>query len=299
MYLWKTPFPYCVILRRKRHKITVYLHKIRGKLSTIVLWITVGFVDKTPRREIMELKRKGKTVVIAIVLAIVLVTFIVCAGAFGIQPIGSADESQITVVLDAGHGGIDGGVVGVNTRVKESVLNLAVVKKLETLFLGAGIDPVLTRSSEAGLYGSATNGFKRRDMLARKKVIEHADADIVISVHMNKYGSASRRGAQVFFRADCTQGISLANKIQNTLNQMDEATRGYTALKGDYYILNCTDIPSVIVECGFLSNAEDEALLVTDVYQEKLAYAIFKGAIEYLSEITFYGFRKNKGLNNV
>lgn len=245
----------------------------------------------------MKLRWNGKTVVVAVVLTIVFVTFIVCVGALGVKPIGSADESQITVVLDAGHGGIDGGVTGVNTNVKESVLNLSVVKKLEALFLSAGMNPVLTRSSDAGLYGAATDGFKKRDMLARKKAIEHADADIVISVHMNKYGSSSRRGAQVFFRADSPQGITLANEIQDALNAMEEATRSYAALKGDYYILNCTDIPSVIVECGFLSNPEDEALLVTDAYQEKIAYAIFKGAIEYLSDITSYGFQKITGSN--
>lgn len=245
----------------------------------------------------MKLKWNAKKIIVALVLFIVFVTFIVCVGALGVKPIGSADGTQITVVLDAGHGGVDGGVTGVNTGVRESELNLAVVKKLESLFLSAGMDPVLTRASDAGLYGAATNGFKKRDMLARKKAIEHADADIVISVHMNKFGNSSRRGAQVFFRADSEQGIALANDIQDSLNGMEEATRTFAPLKGDYYILNCTDIPSVIVECGFLSNPEDEALLMTDEYQAKIAYAVFKGAIDYLSEITSYGFRKNTGSN--
>lgn len=89
----------------------------------------------------MKLKWNAKKIIVALVLFIVFVTFIVCVGALGVKPIGSADGTQITVVLDAGHGGVDGGVTGVNTGVRESELNLAVVKKLESLFLERGDGP--------------------------------------------------------------------------------------------------------------------------------------------------------------
>ena len=104
---------------------------------------------------------------------------------------------------------------------------------------------------------------------------------------MNKYSLQSRRGAQVFYKKSDETGQLLANEVQNSLNGMDTTVRSYSALSGDYYILNCTPYPSIICECGFLSNPEDEKLLLTDEYQEKISYAIFKGVISYLSEASF------------
>jgi N-acetylmuramoyl-L-alanine amidase len=127
-------------------------------------------------------------------------------------------------------------------------------------------------------------------MQKRKEIICEAKPTLVISVHMNKYAESTRRGAQVFFKDGDQLGKSLALNIQKSLNDMEQAVRTCDALKGDYYILNCTNYPSVIAECGFLSNPEDEALLVTDEYQDDLAYAIFKGAVGYLAENSFNYF---------
>lgn len=228
--------------------------------------------------------------IIISVLSITALTFAVCFGALRSKPIGIADGGGVKVVLDAGHGGIDGGVSGVLTGVKESELNLKVVKKLENCFVSAGIDVVLTRSTDAGLYGVATKNLKKKDMQKRKEIIEKANPALVISVHMNKYGVSGRRGAQVFYKKSDEQGKCLAENIQKSFNDMVQASRECSVLTGDYYILNCTDYPSVIAECGFLSNPEDEALLITEEYQEEIAYAIFKGVIGYLSENSFNYF---------
>ncbi len=230
---------------------------------------------------------KGKNLIIAGVLLLACIAGAVCIGAMN-RPNESVAAAEIKVVIDAGHGGIDGGVVGAKTGVKESELNLAVAKKLAKHFENAGVDAVLTRKNAAGLYGAAAGNLKRKDMQARRDIILKEKPTLVISVHMNKYPVSSRRGAQVFFDESDEQGKRLAECVQKSFNDMEEAARQYSALKGDYYILNSHPYPACIAECGFLSNPEDEALLVTEVYQEKIAYAIFKGAIDYLSEATSY-----------
>lgn len=233
---------------------------------------------------------KKKNFLICSVLLVTVITFIICFNALNKLPKQSLVDTKMKVVIDAGHGGIDGGVVGVNTGIKESTLNLLVAKELKRCFLSAGIDVVMTRENENGLYGTATSSRKKKDMQKRKNIIENAQPEMVISVHMNKYSVSTRRGAQVFFDKNNQRGVSLANAVQKSLNAMEETVREYSALNGDYYILTSHNYPSIIVECGFLSNPEDEALLMTDAYRQKIAYAIFKGCIDYLSETTFYPF---------
>lgn len=220
---------------------------------------------------------------IIFVLILTILTGTLCFTAIS-RTSSQATVRKYKIVLDAGHGGIDGGVVGILTGVKESELNLSIVKKLEDYCLNAGFSVVLTRKTQAGLYGLATSNLKRKDMQARKDIILKERPDLVVSVHLNKFSLTSRRGAQVFYREDSAQGKILAQSIQNSFNNMDEASRQSSPLSGDYYLLNCSDYPSVIAECGFLSNPEDEALLITEEYQSKVAYAIFKGIVEYLSQ---------------
>ncbi len=233
---------------------------------------------------------KRRNIIIVSVLVITALTFVICFGALRVTAVGDTNSSKIKVVLDAGHGGIDGGVSGVKTGVKESELNLKVVKKIERYLSDAGICVTLTRTSDAGLYGVATSSLKRKDMQKRKEIIEETKPDLVVSIHMNKYSLSTRRGAQVFFKENDERGKLLADSLQESFNQMEEAVRECTALKGDYYILNCTEYPSVIAECGFLSSPEDEALLISDTYQESLAYSIFKGIVGYLAQSSFNYF---------
>ena len=113
----------------------------------------------------------------------------------------SAEYARYTVVLDAGHGGVDPGVLGVTTKTKESDINLAIVKKLAQYFADAGFRVILTRKNEGGLYGLPTTGYKRRDMEKRRDVIEQTAPNLVISVHQNNFiADRTRRGGQVFFK---------------------------------------------------------------------------------------------------
>ena len=219
---------------------------------------------------------------LAIFLAVAL-TFGVCFFALART---AAQTSRLVVVIDAGHGGVDGGVVGIETGKKESDINLSLARILQADFEEAGFYVIQTRPTEAGLYGTATSGYKKRDMKKRAEVIHESVPALVISVHQNFFSMRSRRGAQVFFREDSAPSRSLATHIQTSLNAMPECVKQTNALKGDYYVLNCSDYPSVIVECGFLSNAEDEKLLVTEEYQRKIAAAILKGSLAFLTAET-------------
>ena len=227
--------------------------------------------------KLIVLKKSIIITVLAIIFAIVAIG--VCAGALAVTAFKS--EGDRVVVIDAGHGGIDAGVVGRVTGVKESDINLAIAKQLKSYFSEAGFTVVMTRTSNGGLYGLPNSGFKMRDMKKRKQIIEESSADMVISVHQNSCPLESRRGGQVFFNPDSECGKALADCIQSSLNNMKECVKKSSALAGDYYMLKCTESPSVIVECGFLTNGEDEKLLSSPDYQKSVAYAIFKGAVSY------------------
>lgn len=221
---------------------------------------------------------------IALICLIAVSSVIFCS--FKIRTI--ADDAGLsphktTVVIDAGHGGIDGGVSGISTGVKESSLNLEYSKCLYEILTEAGFDAVLTRPTEAGLYGTTAKGFKKRDMKKRKEIIEKANADVVVSVHMNYCEIRSRRSAQTFYKKGHAVSERLAFCVQGKINEMRETVKKTNPLVGDYYILNCTEIPSVLVECGFLSNADDERLLLTEGYRLTLCYAIYAGIVSFLA----------------
>lgn len=215
-----------------------------------------------------------------IALAVILASGAVIGICTGVAAASTHGSGKV-IVIDAGHGGVDAGVRGVVTSTKESDINFAISLYLRGYFADAGFTVVMTRKNQGGLYGLATTGFKMRDMKKRKQIIEDCNADMVISVHQNFCPIPSRRGGQVFYNGSSACGKQLAENIQSSINGMEQAVRQSAALTGDYFMLKCTESPSVIVECGFLSNSEDEALLISEEYQKAVAYAIFKGAVAY------------------
>ena len=201
------------------------------------------------------------------------------------QPVGVFGDGGMRIVVDAGHGGIDGGVCGISSGVKESELNLAisycVKEKLEDL----GFDVTLTRKTEGGLYGTPTKGFKKRDMEKRKEIIEKTAPVLVLSIHQNFYSSRVVRGGQVFCNADDERSMLLGKSIQTCLNELYKSVdvKAREAKAGEYFMLQCTAYPSVIVECGFLSNTADEKVLCSDGWKNRLAESIATGVMFYLS----------------
>ncbi len=200
----------------------------------------------------------------------------------------AATENTLSIVLDAGHGGMDGGVVGRKTKAKESDVNLAIVYRLKNELEDVGFEVTLTRKTEAGLYDAATKGFKKRDMQKRKEIIQAADPALIISIHQNFYPSKRTRGAQVFYSENSVEGEKFALSVQGELNELyaKKGVNSRKASKGDFFMLKCHDCPAVIVECGFLSNAEDEALLINEVWQSELAKSITVGVLGYFENLS-------------
>lgn len=207
------------------------------------------------------------------------------SGCGGAVAVGSS-KPIYSIVLDAGHGGIDGGVKGISGSI-EADINLEMAFSLKKSFESAGFKVVMTRNSQAGLYGVYTAGFKKRDMNKRREIIEKAKPHLVISVHMNSFpGDKTRRGAQVFYKTGSDESKNLSNVIQKRLNKMEESTRECINLSGDFYMLNCTDYTSVLIECGFLSNAEDERLLLTEDYRDKFSQVVTMAVVEYYATLS-------------
>ena len=191
----------------------------------------------------------------------------------------STKSYTYTVVIDAGHGGIDGGCVGAS-GVAESTLNLEYAKTLRRYFSEYGFNVVMTREGENGLYGAFSKNKKKDDMQKRKQIIENSGANFVVSIHMNSFPTNSSRGAQVFYEKDNNTSKSLADCIQTEfLRTLIKPRKNSSA--GDYYILSCTNVPSVLIECGFVSNPEEENLLLSKDYREKLCYSVLCGCIMY------------------
>ncbi|MBO5277060.1 MAG: N-acetylmuramoyl-L-alanine amidase [Clostridia bacterium] len=200
----------------------------------------------------------------------------------------AAFSTEMRVVVDAGHGGMDGGVSGVKTGVKESDLNLALSLALYEELKDMGFFVTLTRKTEAGLYDTTAKGFKKRDMQKRKEIIEEAKPDLVLSIHQNFYPTKSARGGQVFYLKNSEEGKRLAKGIQEKLDGL-YAEKGVKARKitaAEYFILGCYPCPSVIVECGFLSNPLDEELLNSSAWRKRLAQEIAGGVLAYFTGLS-------------
>lgn len=200
-----------------------------------------------------------------------------------ISEVSSQKENRI-VVIDAGHGGNDPGKIAVNQALEKDI-NLAIARKLKNCLEKEQIQVVMTRTDENGLYKESDTHKKQADMRARCAVIEQAAPDLTVSIHQNSYTSESVKGPQVFYHEDSKAGEQAAACLQEALNTglSIERPREKKA-NHTYYILRRTKSPSVIVECGFLSNSTEAELLVTDAYQQQVAEAICRGIKEFLSQ---------------
>ncbi len=225
--------------------------------------------------------KKGQ-VIFCMIVALMVVSSCVAMDMSSATEISGKETLDFTVVVDAGHGGLDPGSIGYKTKVKESEVNLAVAKLLQEKLENIGIRVVMTRSDSGGLYGLSTANYKKRDMQKRREIIENTRPDIVVSVHMNSYIRHNLRGAQVFYDKTSAVSETLALAIQDQFaSKLEESDKGVSI--GDYYMLKCTDAASVIAECGFLSNEEDEKLLINSSYQDKVAECIYVGIINFLN----------------
>lgn len=193
------------------------------------------------------------------------------------------DEGKRTViVLDPGHGGADPGKVGVSGRIEKEI-NLSVAKKVENRLTAAGFTVIMTRETDDGLYSPDARNRKREDMEARVRLIANSQPALVVSIHQNSFSDESCRGAQVFYFEGAKESKRLAESVQQAFSEiLQDGNRRQAKGNTTYYMLKKTECPIVIAECGFLSNPEEEELLSTDLYQEKVAEAIYLGLTRYL-----------------
>ena len=190
-----------------------------------------------------------------------------------------------TILIDPGHGGYDGGARARDSGVWEKVINLDVALQVEKALTAQGAAVVMTRREDADLCTAdrpASQTKKRQDMLARVEMAVSAKVDMVLSIHMNEYRARGESGPQVFYRQGSDAGRLLAGCMQEALIRHLQPRKERAAMAGDYFILQL-DVPSVLVECGFISNPEEERLLLSEDYQARLGEAVAAGVGDYVA----------------
>ena len=189
-----------------------------------------------------------------------------------------------TIVLDAGHGSPDEGAES-SGGVTEASINLLITKKVQSLLEQSGCIVVLTRSDEKGIYDLNSNTIREKkvsDIKNRVKIGNESSADVFISIHLNKIPQSQYYGWQAFFKANNEKSEELAKSLQEELNSSIQKKNKREALKiTGKYIIEHVEIPIAIVECGFLSNPEEAQLLQQDEYQDKIAWGIYNGIMDY------------------
>lgn len=213
--------------------------------------------------------------IIVSILIFIVIAYLI-SGLISVQ---ASKLNGITIIVDAGHGGRDGGSIGKNGTIEKEI-NLDYAFALRDKLVSSGYRVVLTRNNDDGLYSELAKNKKVSDMNARMQIIKKANPSLVISIHMNSFSDASVRGANSYYKVDDEASKRCADLIQASLNKYCNA-RNKLSKEGDYFMLNCSYYTSVLIECGFLSNIEEETLLNTNEYKDKLTNAIYSGILLY------------------
>lgn len=188
------------------------------------------------------------------------------------------------IVIDAGHGSPDNGAEGAN-GVTENKINLNISLKLQNLLEQSGATVILTRSDENGIYDLDSQSIKEKkvsDMKNRTKIANTSDADLFISIHLNKIPQSEYWGWQSFFNKKNEESKKIATCIQESLNNtINKENKRQPLVIENIYLAKNVEIPFALIECGFLSNPEEESLLSQNDYQDRLAWGIYCGIMDY------------------
>ena len=209
----------------------------------------------------------------------------------------SAEDSKSTmaeasdkkvILLDAGHGGIDSGGVGIN-GVYEKDINLDIVKNLGALLTLSGYEVVYTRTEDISIYDNGVEGIRNQkisDMENRLEIVERYPESIFLSVHQNQYTDKAYFGGQMFYTTNNSGNFRLATIMQNKFAELQTGNdRDVKLIDNNLYLFKDTKQPALLIECGFLSNENDAANLSSPEYQKKVAFTIYRGLSEYLEEV--------------
>ena len=187
-----------------------------------------------------------------------------------------AKKDQVVIVVDPGHGGEDPGKVGIND-VLEKDLNLQIAKKVKKLLEEAGIKIVMTRTNDK------VPDAKKEDLNQRVQLINDTKPKLALCIHQNSYPDAKIKGAQVFYHTITPEAEDVASIVQEQLRTVDPTNTRQIKENDTYFMLKNTQVPTIIVECGFLTNPDEAAKLTQEDYQDKLAQAICEGVVKWMS----------------
>jgi N-acetylmuramoyl-L-alanine amidase len=190
------------------------------------------------------------------------------------------------IAVDPGHGGVDPGAVG-RLGKNEDDINLEIALKLRRLIEQSGGIVIITREDDEGLYTENSDTYrskKNEDLRNRKLLVNKSEPDVFITIHLNSFPQSRYYGAQTFYKKGCEKSKILALLIQEEFrNILDKNNKRVPQPRDSVYLVREVDAPSVLIECGFLSNPREEGLLNDNTYQEKVAWAVYIGLIRYFN----------------
>ena len=235
--------------------------------------------------------RKRDQKVLTIIVTGLLLAVLMLAGkdeavpANGGADVGSAAAvgHKYCVVIDAGHGGIDPGKIGIN-GAEEKDINLRIAAKVRDYLRTQDVEVIMTREGDDGLYDVGADNKKVQDMKRRIEIIDGSAPSLAVSIHQNSYPEEYVKGAQVFYYTGSMEGQKLAQFVQASLvERVDQDNHRQIKPNDSYYMLKKAPTPIIIVECGFLSNSNEAASLCDPEYQQRVAWAIHMGILQYLN----------------
>lgn len=230
------------------------------------------------------MKEKLVMLLLSVSICLLGVMFFERAEQQTVDTMGRSIERPV-VVIDAGHGGKDPGKVGVNAALEKDI-NLSIALRLKRLLEQNDVVVVMTREEDKDLASEQAVSRKNEDLRARAALISEASPIVMVSIHQNSYPEKDVDGAQVFYYSGSEEGKQLGVMIQESLkSEIKDGNHRVAKANKDYYLLKKANCPAVIVECGFLSNPEEAALLATKEYQEKVAFSVHLGIMEYINTV--------------
>lgn len=231
-------------------------------------------------------KQNIALVILILILSIAVYTFSINSSKAA--PVTNGQNIPKTVMLDPGHGGEDPGAVSDYSGIKEKDINLNIALKVKALLEQQNYNVIMTRSEDRLEYNSETRNIvqkRKEDLERRKKMMDEGGANIVVSIHMNKFPQTQYYGAQTFFPPNSPESQKLAMNLQKSIRETVDPNNTREALvkKEPIIILKDSKTTTAIVECGFLSNPDEEKLVGTNEYQDKIALAIKNGILAYFN----------------
>ena len=238
----------------------------------------------------MDIRRNKVPLTVAFMACLFVVTVMFNADraeqartADGIEAVGLP-----VIILDAGHGGMDGGAVGAGGELEKDI-NLAIVKNLHTMLTMSGYPVVLTRSEDRSMHSDGVEGIRNQkvsDMENRKAVVDsYKDNSLFFSIHQNRFTDSQYYGAQMFYAAVNPENRNLASILQSGFAELQPSNnREIKVIDNELFLFKSTVQPAVLIECGFLSNVEEAARLSNAEYQKQVAFTIYRGIMQYLSQ---------------